>query len=79
MSTSQKDDNLSELTFEESFKRLEEVVKKLESSESSLEKAISYYELGVKLKNNCDEKLRQAELKIQKVINTNQLTTYKDE
>lgn len=38
-----------EKTIEETFGELEEILKKLESGESSLEEAFQYYETGMKL------------------------------
>ena len=56
-----------ELTFEESLKRLEEIIDQLESGEIDLEKSVELYEKGMVLKNNCDEKLKKVELQIKKI------------
>lgn len=56
-------------TFKTSFKRLEEILEKLENEveDSSLEEIIKYYEEGLKLLKECRDKLNEAELKIEKI------------
>jgi exodeoxyribonuclease VII small subunit len=56
-------------TFKNSFKRLEEILEKLENEvgDSSLEEIIKYYEEGLKLLKECRDKLNEAELKIEKI------------
>ncbi|MBL8007858.1 MAG: exodeoxyribonuclease VII small subunit [Ignavibacteria bacterium] len=56
-------------TFQNSFKRLEEILDKLENEveDSSLEEIISYYQEGLKLLKTCRQKLKEAELKIEKI------------
>lgn len=53
-----------EKTIEETFGELEEILKKLESGESSLEEAFQYYETGMKLVKTCNEKIDKVEKKI---------------
>ena len=55
------------LTFEESLKKLEDIVDQLESGEIDLEKSIELYEKGMILKNNCDSKLKKVETQIKKI------------
>ena len=64
-----------ELNFEESLKKLEDIVDKLESGEIDLEKSVKLYEEGMILKNNCEEKLKKVELQIKKIkLENNQVT-----
>lgn len=56
------------LTFEEALKELESIVRLLERGEAQLEQAITYYERGMVLKNFLETKLKEAELKVEKVI-----------
>ena len=70
------DDEIEKLSFEDCFKKLEEVVEKLEDKNSNLEDSISYYDLGVRLKNHCNKKIKNAELKIQKLSDRNDLKDY---
>ncbi|SHI92967.1 exodeoxyribonuclease VII small subunit [Lutispora thermophila] len=60
-----------ELSFEEAMKRLEEIVNYLESGNISLEQALEAYSEGVKLSLYCNNKLEEAEGKIIKIMNEN--------
>lgn len=57
----------AELTFEKALEELESIVKKLESAQDSLEQSIALYERGVVLKKFCEQKLKDATLKIEKI------------
>ena len=70
------DEEIEKLSFEDCFKKLEEVVEKLEDDNSNLEDSISYYDLGVRLRNHCNKKLKNAELKIQKLSDKNELEDF---
>ncbi|MEZ4691904.1 MAG: exodeoxyribonuclease VII small subunit [Ignavibacteria bacterium] len=60
------DENVS---FEKSFKRLEEILSKLENDtdDFSIEEMIKNYQEGLKLLKICRSKLNEAELKIEKI------------
>ncbi|MCA0982798.1 exodeoxyribonuclease VII small subunit [Halobacillus yeomjeoni] len=58
-----------ELSFEEAMKQLEELVEKLETGEVPLEKAIQYYQEGMKLSKECNEKLGNVEKQMQQIMN----------
>ncbi|ASF39864.1 MULTISPECIES: exodeoxyribonuclease VII small subunit [Halobacillus] len=62
----QKEDQLS---FEEAMKQLEDLVEKLETGEVPLEKAIQYYQEGMKLSKICSEKLGNVEKQMQQILN----------
>ena len=53
-----------QLPFEEAMRRLEQVVKDLESGDKTLDEALALYEEGKKLSALCDRYLQQAELKL---------------
>ena len=53
------------LTFEEAYKQLTELVKKMESGEMPLADSVAAYEQGIKLKAYCEQLLKEAELKIE--------------
>ncbi len=55
----------NKLTFEEAYKQLVELVKKMESGELPLADSVAAYEQGVKLKAYCEQLLKEAELKIE--------------
>ena len=76
MSIKLSDKDINELSFEESFKHLEEIITKLETGEAKLEDSINLYELGIKLKNHCEEKLKSSELRIKKVLNDKNLEEF---
>lgn len=53
-----------EMTYENSIKRLEEIVAILEKNEVSLDESMKLFEEGTKLTALCAEKLKSAEQKI---------------
>jgi exodeoxyribonuclease VII small subunit len=55
-------------SYEESFARVEELVKELESGELSLQESIHKYEEAVKSMNRCYELLDQAQKKVELLI-----------
>ncbi len=63
-----KEQNVS---FEENLEKLESIVKKLESGEVPLDDAIVQFTEAMKLANICDEKLKNAEEAITKLVNKN--------
>lgn len=58
------------MPFEEALEKLEAVVEAMESGELPLEKLIARYEEGVKFAKICQEKLAEAEVKIQQLEQT---------
>jgi len=61
--------NEENISFERSFKRLEEILVKLENDieDYSLEEIIKHYQEGLKLLKICRIKLSEAELVIEKI------------
>ncbi|MBQ8557259.1 MAG: exodeoxyribonuclease VII small subunit [Alphaproteobacteria bacterium] len=59
---------IEDLSFEEAMSELENVVHLLESGRIKLEEAVSAYERGVKLRNLCTEKLKNAKSKIDLLV-----------
>lgn len=53
--------------FEEALKKLENIVETMESDDLPLETLLARYEEGTKLVKVCQEKLAEAELKIQQL------------
>jgi exodeoxyribonuclease VII small subunit len=51
-------------TFEDSIKRLEEIVEALERGDVPLDKALNLYEEGIQLSRECSQNLKAAELRI---------------
>lgn len=60
-----------ELSFEESLVMLEDIVKKLEVGDVPLDDAINEFNKAMKLAKTCDEKLKNAEEAISKLVNNN--------
>lgn len=60
-----------ELSFEESLDNLEEIVKKLETGEVPLDDAINEFNRAMKLAKTCDDKLKNAEEAITKLVKEN--------
>jgi len=58
------------LPFEESLKKLEGIVEAMESEELPLETLLAKYEEGTRLAKSCQDKLAEAELKIQQLEKT---------
>lgn len=54
-----------EMTIEESFAALDELIERLESGKGSLEDAFKNYEEGMKLIKSCNEKIEKIEKQIQ--------------
>lgn len=52
------------MKFEESMKRLDEIVKQMETGDLSLEESMKLYEEATKLSALCKDELEKAELKI---------------
>lgn len=59
-----------EVSFEENLKNLEGIVKKLEGGEVPLDDAINEFNKAMKIAKECDQKLKNAEEAITKIVNT---------
>ena len=55
------------LSFEEALQELESIVEQLERGEVSLDSAVAAYERGSFLKNQCQERLDEARMKVEQV------------
>jgi exodeoxyribonuclease VII small subunit len=55
------------LSFERSIEELETIVKRLEEGKVPLEESVTIYERGEALKRRCEELLRQAEARVEKI------------
>ncbi len=54
-------------SFERAIEELESIVKRLEDGKVPLEESIAIYERGESLKRRCEELLRQAEARVDKI------------
>ena len=64
---SEQPEAISDLSFEAALKRLEEIVRKLESGEASLDASIELYGEGDRLKQQCEARLKAAQARIEKI------------
>ena len=55
------------LSFEEALAELEGIVKNLEAGKTNLDDMVAAYERGTMLKNYCETKLRDAQMKIEQI------------
>lgn len=58
----------TDLSFEDALQRLEQIVQKLESGQAPLEESIKLYEEGARLKAHCEERLKAAQLRVDKIV-----------
>ena len=61
-------DDIAALSFEEALAELQDLVKRLERGDNKLDDAIKSYERGALLKRHCEAKLREAQLKVDKIV-----------
>lgn len=54
--------------FEENMKELEQIINELETGEIDLEESISKYTTAMKLVKECDEKLKNVEEQVSKMV-----------
>ncbi|MEG1311842.1 MAG: exodeoxyribonuclease VII small subunit [Romboutsia sp.] len=54
------------LTYEQAYKKLEDILNKLESKGASLDESLNLYEEGISLYKHCNKLLEDAQLKISK-------------
>lgn len=64
---SETKEDLSTLNFEDALKRLEDIVRKLESGDVPLDQSIALYSEGEKLRGLCQQRLEAAQAKIEKI------------
>tara|TARA_Y100001001_G_scaffold162159_1_gene188100 strand:+ start:1127 stop:1381 length:255 start_codon:yes stop_codon:yes gene_type:complete len=58
---------VQDLSFEQAMEELDTIVRALESGQAPLSDSVSSYERGVALKQHCEELLKQAQAKIEKI------------
>ncbi len=57
--------------FEKSLAELEALVERMESGELSLEDSMKQFERGIQLARACQQQLKQADLKVQQLVQKN--------
>lgn len=56
------------MSFEDAMRALEAIVDELEKGETGLEASIALYERGAALRRHCEAKLRDAEMRVEKIV-----------
>ena len=56
------------MSFEDALRELEGIVRQLESGNAPLEESIALYQRGAALKAHCEGKLKDAQLKVEKIV-----------
>jgi exodeoxyribonuclease VII small subunit len=59
--------DVAKLPFERAIEELESIVKRLEEGKVPLEESVTIYERGEALKRRCEDLLRQAEARVEKI------------
>ena len=59
------------INFEKTFTELEELVKKMEGGDLSLEESLKYFERGILLTKDCQQALNKAEQKVRILLEKN--------
>jgi len=59
--------DVRQLTFERAIEELESIVKRLDDGKVPLEESVAIYERGEALKRRCEELLRLAEARVEKI------------
>ena len=62
------DTPIQEMSFEAALGELESIVQKLERGDAKLEESIAIYQRGAALKAHCEGKLRDAQMKVEKIV-----------
>ncbi len=60
--------DIAGLSFEDALAQLEDIVGELETGQARLDEAIKSYERGALLKRHCEDKLKQAQARIDRIV-----------
>jgi len=62
------DRKIVEMSFEDALGELEGIVGRLERGDAPLEESITIYQRGAALKAHCEGKLKDAQMKVEKIV-----------
>ena len=62
------DTKITDMSFESALAELETIVERLERGDAPLEASIEIYQRGAKLKAHCEGKLKDAQMKVEKIV-----------
>ena len=71
MAKTQKPESSAAPDFEKALTELENIVSTLEKGDLSLEAALKHFERGISLTRQCQTALKEAELKVEKLVEKN--------
>ena len=60
--------DIRKMSFEAALAEMEDIVKRLESGQVKLDEAIDAYTRGAHLKEHCQAKLKEAQVRIDKIV-----------
>ncbi len=66
--TDKSEPKIADMSFEEALAALEGVVRDLEGGQVPLETSIDLYERGEALRKHCEDRLKAAELRVEKIV-----------
>ena len=61
-------DTIAAMSFEDALAELEKIVRGLEGGQLKLEEAIGQYERGAALRRHCEQKLAEADARVQAIV-----------
>jgi exodeoxyribonuclease VII small subunit len=56
------------MSFEDALAELEQIVRRLEAGQVKLDEAIQCYERGAQLKRHCEQKLSEAQQRVDRIV-----------
>ena len=60
--------DVASMSFEDALAELEQIVRRLEAGQVKLDDAILYYERGTHLKRHCEQKLNEAQQRVDRIV-----------
>ncbi len=60
--------DIAAMSFEDALAELEQIVRRLEAGQVKLDEAILSYERGAQLKRHCEQKLNEAQQRVDRVV-----------
>jgi exodeoxyribonuclease VII small subunit len=75
-----KNDEINDtINFEDALRELEEIVKKMENGDLTLDESLTLFEQGITLTRMCSSKLEHAKQKIEILVKQNKIEEFKIE
>lgn len=69
--TTEIPEDIQQMTFEVALQELEKIVEQLDSGRVDLDQSINIYTRGSQLKAHCEQKLRSAQERVERIVNQN--------